>query len=58
MGHFQWSDLTLVGLPNTFKHFIIVAAAFLQKYVPRVRFLFSFHIPLLIAIHILLDFPA
>ena len=35
-----------------------VAAAFLQKYVPRVHSLFSFHIPLLTAIHILLDFPA
>jgi len=23
LGEFQWSDLTLVGLPNSFKHFAL-----------------------------------
>ena len=25
LGDFQWNDLTLVGLPNTFKHFVLDA---------------------------------
>ena len=24
LGHFQWSDFTLVGLPNRFKHFVFL----------------------------------